>query len=58
MGLGWSLYKMKTKFCPRCKGTDLDLVAGGNIGMMECRKCGYRGSVFPEKQIKKSKSKK
>ena len=50
---------MKTKFCPRCKGRDLSLVAGGNIGMLECRKCGYTGSVFPEseKEIKKSKKK-
>lgn len=50
---------MKTKFCPRCKGRELDLVAGGNIGMMECRKCGYTGSIFPEvkEEIKKSKKK-
>ena len=46
---------MKVKFCPRCKGKDLGLVAGGNIGMMECRKCGYRGSIFPEKESKNRK---
>ncbi len=48
---------MKVKFCPRCKGTVLDLVAGGNIGMMECRKCGYTGSIFPEKELRKNRRK-
>lgn len=49
---------MKVKFCPKCRGTELNLVAGGNIGMMECKKCGYTGSVFPEMEIKKGKNKK
>ena len=46
---------MKIKFCPRCKGRELELVAGGNIGMKECKKCGYTGSVFPEKESKNRK---
>jgi Zn ribbon nucleic-acid-binding protein len=49
---------MKVRFCPRCKSKDLDLVAGGNIGMLECRKCKYRGSIFPEKEERKKKNEK
>lgn len=39
---------MKIKFCPKCKGNDLKMVAGGIIGMYECKNCGYRGAIFPE----------
>lgn len=44
--------KMKIKFCPKCKNTDLIMVAGGNIGILECKKCRFRGSIFPEREIK------
>ena len=43
---------MKVKFCPKCKNTDLAMVAGGEIGMWECKNCGFRGAIFPEKEIK------
>ena len=50
---------MKVKFCPKCKNTDLVMVAGGNIGMWKCKKCGFRGSIFPELETKeKIKTKK
>jgi Zn ribbon nucleic-acid-binding protein len=49
---------MKVKFCPRCKSANLELVAGGNIGMLECTVCKYRGSIFPEKEIKIKNNKK
>lgn len=37
------------RFCPNCGGEDVELVAGGTIGMYMCRDCGYSGSIFPEK---------
>ena len=50
---------MKIKFCPRCEETDSIMVAGATVGMWECKKCRYRSSVFPEKEIKqKTKRKK
>ena len=42
---------MKIKICPKCKSTDLIMVAGGSIGMWECKKCRFRGSIFPEREI-------
>jgi len=49
---------MRIKFCPKCKNTDLIMVAGGNIGLFECKKCRFRSSIFPEREIKiKTKSK-
>jgi Zn ribbon nucleic-acid-binding protein len=38
------------KFCPKCKNEDLAMVAGGYIGMMECKICGFKSSIFPEKE--------
>ena len=49
---------MKIKFCPRCEETDLIMVAGAIVGMWECKKCRYRSSVFPEKEIKLENGKK
>jgi len=49
---------MRVKFCPRCKSKEIKLVVGGNIGLWECKKCGYRGSIFPEKEIKVNEEKK
>lgn len=45
--------KMGIKFCPRCKSRDIIMIAGGGIGMYECKKCGYMGSLIPEIEIKK-----
>ena len=39
------------KFCPRCESEDVEMVAGGLIGMWICTKCGFSGSIFPEKPI-------
>jgi len=39
------------KFCPKCQNTDLIMVAGGEIGMWECKECGFRGTIFPEKEF-------
>lgn len=40
---------MGAKVCPACGGFDVMMVAGGEIGMWECKSCGFRASVFPEK---------
>lgn len=44
---------MKIKFCPNCGSTEISLVAGGHFGLYECKKCKFRGTIFPEKEIKK-----
>ena len=52
---------MRVKFCPKCRSEEIKLVVGGGIGMYECKKCKFRGSIFPEKEIgevKKIKRKK
>lgn len=40
--------KKGIKFCPKCGSENIKLVAGGNVGMYECKSCGFRGSIFPE----------
>jgi Zn ribbon nucleic-acid-binding protein len=42
---------MRVKFCPKCHNTDIVLVAGGTVGMYECKKCGFTGAIFPEREI-------
>jgi len=42
---------VKIKFCPKCGNEDIVLVAGGNLGQYECKKCKFRGSIFPEKEV-------
>ena len=49
---------MKIKFCPKCKNIDLEMIAGGMVGMMRCKKCGFSGAIFPEKEIVKKLNKK
>jgi ribosomal protein L37AE/L43A len=44
---------MKIKFCPKCRKTDIVMVAGGNIGVWKCKKCGFQSAVFPSKEIEK-----
>ncbi len=47
---------MKIRFCPKCKGTNIMFVAGGKIGLYECKKCKFRSAIFPEiEKIKKKK---
>lgn len=48
---------MKTKFCPKCKGTKIIDVAGGKIGLSECVKCKFRSAIFPEIEKKEKKTK-
>jgi len=42
---------MRIRFCPKCKNTDIMLEAGGITGTMRCKECGYRGVLFPEKEV-------
>jgi len=41
----------KVKLCPKCNSDDVSIAVGGKIGMWECRKCGYRGAGFIEKEM-------
>lgn len=38
------------KFCPKCKNTEIIMIAGGISGIFECKKCKFRGSIFPERE--------
>lgn len=49
--------KLNVKFCPNCGSRELRMIAAGEIGMRECLRCGYRGSIFPEKEIEFKKKK-
>jgi len=49
---------MKVKFCPKCENGNLVMVAGATVGMWECKKCSYRSSIFPEKELKEEIKKK
>ena len=41
---------MRVKFCPKCGSEEINMVSGW-FGMWECRKCKFRGAVFPEKEV-------
>ena len=49
---------MGVKICPKCKSKEIKLVAGGIVGLYECKKCGFKGSIFPEIEIKQKGKKK
>lgn len=40
------------RICPNCGSTEIKLVAGGELGMYECKKCGFRGPIFLEVEKK------
>lgn len=48
---------MRIKFCPRCQSNDIDMVAGGQIGMWQCRNCKFTSPIFPEKEIENEEKK-
>ena len=49
--------KMKIRFCPKCRSTDIVAVAGMQIGLFECVRCGFRSPIFPEKELEEVKAK-
>ena len=44
---------MKVMFCPKCEGTEVEFEAGGITGRYVCKKCGFVGNLFPEKEVEK-----
>ncbi len=42
---------IKIRFCPNCKSTNVDMVAGGGFGFWRCLNCSFQGPIFPEKEI-------
>ncbi|RMD66254.1 hypothetical protein D6817_04470 [Candidatus Pacearchaeota archaeon] len=44
---------IEKRICPNCGSDDLVMAAGGVMGIFVCKRCGYRGSVFPVRQIDK-----
>ena len=45
------------KICPKCGNADIEMVAGGQVGIWQCKKCKFRGSIFPELTKLKTKPK-
>lgn len=43
---------VNVRFCPKCNGRDIVMVAGGNIGLFKCIDCGFQSPIFPEKEFK------
>ena len=52
------LRRMKIKRCPKCKGSRIDLFAGGYTGSYKCLDCDYFGPFIIEEEIDKKKLKK
>lgn len=50
--------RMKIKFCPKCKERDLKMIAGGSVGLWQCKKCGFRSAIFPEREIRLKRKRK
>ena len=42
---------LSKKFCPNCGSEEVMMVAGGMTGTWMCKKCGFSGSIFSEKEI-------
>jgi len=42
---------LSKKFCPNCGSEEVRMVASGMTGAWMCKKCGFSGSIFPEKEI-------
>jgi len=42
---------LSRKFCPKCGSEDVMMIAAGMTGSWMCKKCGFTGSVFPEKEV-------
>jgi len=40
---------MGVKICPTCGSEDITMVTGGIMGLWECKKCGYKNDIFPER---------
>lgn len=42
----------KIEMCPVCKGTDIFLYMGGQLGILyKCKNCGYVGPIILEKDV-------
>ena len=39
------------RFCPKCDGRDIVMVAGGQIGIFKCVDCDFQSPIFPEKEF-------
>jgi ribosomal protein L37AE/L43A len=46
-----TLKKYVVKSCPKCKSDDIGVAIGGQMGIWECHKCGFRGPSFLEKEM-------
>ena len=51
MSAGEENKMMGIRICPKCGSDNVQMAAGGIIGMWICKNCGFSGSIFPEKPI-------
>tara|TARA_Y100000310_G_scaffold145018_1_gene144383 strand:- start:7843 stop:8061 length:219 start_codon:yes stop_codon:yes gene_type:complete len=52
--------QVKIYFCPKCKSMNVGFIFGmknliGIIPKMQCKKCGFRGGIFPLMVMDKTK---
>ena len=52
--------QIKVYFCPKCKDMNVGFVFGiknlmGILPMMQCKKCGFKGGIFPLVVMEKEK---
>jgi len=50
------MYKMGTRFCPKCRSENVVMVRGDNL-LWKCVDCDYQSAIFPEKEKLKDKTK-
>ena len=43
--------KVRIRFCPKCKGQNIEMLVGGISGLWKCRKCGFTSPIFPEEEV-------
>jgi ribosomal protein L37AE/L43A len=39
------------EYCPKCKSFDVAIALGAKLGTWECKKCKYKGTGFPKKEM-------
>ncbi len=43
--------KFIVRSCPKCKSDNIGIIIGGQMGMWECKDCGFRGPSFLEREM-------
>ena len=43
--------KFKVKLGPKCSSDEVSIAVGSKVGTWECKKCGYKGTDFINKEM-------